>query len=185
LHVVVATSRAGEAIEAVKNELVDVAVLDLYLGPGPTGIDIAVSLRAINPKIGLVFLTSFSDPRMLHSQSDLPAGSIYLTKSKISGVREIVTAILRSKHSPLSIKRDPIEERTLTDNQMQVWRLVSQGMKNSKIAETLDVSESAVEHVIKRIALQLDIELDPTINLRVQLVREFSHRTGQQLPETQ
>ena len=184
LHVVVTTSLAGEAIEAVKNELVDVAVLDLYLGPGPTGIDIAVSLRAINPKIGLVFLTSFSDPRMLHSQSDLPAGCIYLTKSKISGVREIVTAILRSKHSPLSIKRGPIEERTLTDNQMQVWRLVSQGMKNSKIADTLDVSEGAVEHVIKRIAMQLDIALDPTINPRVQLVREFSHRTGQQLPET-
>jgi DNA-binding NarL/FixJ family response regulator len=185
LHVVVATSRAGEAIEAVKNELVDVAVLDLYLGPGPTGIDIAVSLRAINPQIGLIFLTSFSDPRLLESQSELPAGSIYLTKSKISGVREIVTAILRSKHSPLSTKRDQVEDRTLTDNQMQVWRLVSQGMKNSKIAETLGVSESAVEHVIKRIALQLDIELDPTINLRVQLVREFSHRTGQQLPETQ
>ena len=87
LHVVVATSRAGEAIEAVKNQLVDVAVLDLYLGPGPTGIDIAVSLRAINPQIGLVFLTSFSDPRLLDSQSELPAGSIYLTKSKISVVR--------------------------------------------------------------------------------------------------
>ena len=96
-----------------------------------------------------------------------------------------MTAILRSKHAPLSIKRDQVDERTLTDNQMRVWRLVSQGMKNSKIAETLDVSESAVEHVIKRIASQLDIELDPTINLRVQLVREFSHRTGQQLPETQ
>jgi DNA-binding NarL/FixJ family response regulator len=58
-------------------------------------------------------------------------------------------------------------------------------MKNSKIAETLDVSESAVEHVIKRIALQLDIALDPTSNLRVQLVREFSNRSGQQLPEAQ
>jgi len=185
LHVVVSTSLAGEAIEAVKNEIVDVAVLDLYLGPGPTGIDIATSLRALNPKIGLVFLTSFSDPRMLHSQSELPAGSIYLTKSKISGVREIVTAILRSKHSPLSTKRDQIDNRTLTDNQMRVWRLVSQGMKNSKIAETLDVSESAVEHVIKRIALQLDIALDPTSNLRVQLVREFSNRSGQQLPEAQ
>jgi DNA-binding NarL/FixJ family response regulator len=184
LHVVVATSRAGEAIEAVKTELVDVAVLDLYLGPGPTGIDIAASLRAINPKIGLVFLTSFSDPRLLDSQLELPAGSIYLTKSKISGVREIVTAILFCKHSPLSTKLNRIDDRTLTDNQIRVWRLVSQGMKTSKIAEALGVSESAVEHVIKRIALQLDIALDPTINLRVQLVREFSHRTGQPLPET-
>ena len=50
---------AAEALAAQKECDPQVAVLDLDLGIGPTGIDVAIALRSRNPKIGIVFLTTY------------------------------------------------------------------------------------------------------------------------------
>ena len=42
-----AFSGAQPAVDLLKERDIDVAILDLDLGPGPTGIDIAYSLRRI------------------------------------------------------------------------------------------------------------------------------------------
>ena len=39
----------------------EVALIDLDLGPGPNGIDVAAALRKVNPNIGVVMLTTFMD----------------------------------------------------------------------------------------------------------------------------
>ena len=84
VDVVSESSSVGFAIKTARLIRPDVAILDLDLGAGPTGIDLAIGLRMILPKIGIVLLTTFEDPRLLRpSLPDLPAGSIYLTKSKV------------------------------------------------------------------------------------------------------
>ena len=47
---------AAEALAAQEEHAPQVAVLDLDLGIGPTGIDVAIALRSKNPQIGIVFL---------------------------------------------------------------------------------------------------------------------------------
>ena len=61
---------ASEALAAQKDFDPQVAVLDLDLGIGPTGIDVAIALRSNNPKIGIGFLTTYKDPRLI--ESNLP-----------------------------------------------------------------------------------------------------------------
>ncbi|MGA0945803.1 MAG: hypothetical protein ACO3UW_08555, partial [Candidatus Nanopelagicales bacterium] len=62
----------------------DVAVLHLHLGAGPTGIDLAAGMRQRQPSVGLVLLTSFTDPRLLRTSLDtIPAGMLYLVKQSI------------------------------------------------------------------------------------------------------
>ena len=59
-HGIVIAHALGSAREALAlAALPDVAVLDLDLGPGPTGIDLAVALRERAPAIGLVLLVAF------------------------------------------------------------------------------------------------------------------------------
>ena len=56
LNVVAGVSTAKEALDAQKKFEPNVAVCDLDLGVGPTGLDIAEVLRQRNPNIGIVML---------------------------------------------------------------------------------------------------------------------------------
>ena len=49
---------AAAAIQAAQLEEPEIAVLDLDLGEGPTGIDLARTLRRDYPKIGIVMLST-------------------------------------------------------------------------------------------------------------------------------
>ena len=76
---------AAEALAAQKECDPQVAVLDLDLGIGPTGIDVAIALRSRNPKIGIIFLTTYKDPRLIESNlPSLPEGAIYLNKMEMN-----------------------------------------------------------------------------------------------------
>ena len=58
------------------------------------GRDVAQALRRQNPSVGLVFLTSFDDPRLLSANlPQLPGNSQYLTKSAIGDVDQLVKAV--------------------------------------------------------------------------------------------
>ena len=72
---------AFDAIEAQDKHDPQVAILDLDLGVGASGIDVAIALRENNPKIGIVFLTTYKDPRLINSNMpSLPEGAIFLNK---------------------------------------------------------------------------------------------------------
>ena len=58
-------SNAAEARSATKDFGPRVAILDIELGDGPSGIDLAHILRLQFPKIGLIFLTHIPEPRVV------------------------------------------------------------------------------------------------------------------------
>ena len=77
--------KAADAIQAVRKFSIDVAIIDLDLGIGANGIDIAIALRDSNPRIGIIILTSYTDPRVVNPNSpELPKGSKFLTKSLLT-----------------------------------------------------------------------------------------------------
>ena len=175
---------ARVAMEAQAKEKIDVAILDLDLGVGPTGIDIAYALREVDRAIGIVLLTSFSDPRLSPAQGiALPRGTRYLTKSKIDNMAIVLTVVLQAKFSPLEIhvKSSP-ETLAITSQQVAALKLVAGGATNSEIARQLDITEKAVEHLIARLNENLGLDKSSSTNSRVQLVRKFSDLTGGQLP---
>ncbi|NBO09918.1 MAG: response regulator, partial [Actinobacteria bacterium] len=61
VEVGLSTGSAREALEFAKKHAIDAALLDLDLGAGPTGIDVAHALRRHLPHLGLVLLSSFAD----------------------------------------------------------------------------------------------------------------------------
>ena len=175
---------ARVAMEAQAKEKIDVAILDLDLGVGPTGIDIAYALREVDRAIGIVLLTSFSDPRLSPAQGiALPRGTRYLTKSKIDNMAIVLTVVLQAKFSPLEIhvKSSP-ETLAITSQQVAALKLVAGGATNSEIARQLDITEKAVEHLIARLNENLGLDKSSSTNSRVQLVRKFADLTGGQLP---
>lgn len=178
-----AAQTAKEALGALEKKPTDVAVLDIDLGPGPTGIDVGYALRQVNPAIGLIFLTSFTDPRLSKSGNlPLPKGSRYLTKGALKDLKTLGSLILQAKYQPLSTAGAVKVPSTLTPQQIEVLRLIASGATNTEIARQLAISEKAVEHLVGRIAKVLKIKRSAEQNLRVQLVRVYSDLTGKSLP---
>ena len=180
LEVVGAVATAGEAVRAAKEHHPQSALLDLNLGPGPNGIDLAQALRRIDPAIGIVILTTYEDPRLLPVDTDsLPLGRVYVIKDSVTDVQVLVDAVDRSIDgaSRMLITDPPISPQ-LTDAQADVLRLIAEGMSNAEIARRRGVSERTVENTIGRIALRFGLQQSPDSNLRVKLVRAYQALTA-------
>ena len=186
VDVVSESSSVGFAIKTARLIRPDVAILDLDLGAGPTGIDLAIGLRMSLPKIGIVLLTTFEDPRLLRpSLPDLPAGSIYLTKSKVGEIEVLQKAVAKSISNMNSKdaqnatgKNKSTEMPELTDVQIETMRLIAQGLSNASIAKTRNISEKSVEQAISRLAAILNISNSKETNQRVMITNYYHKMTG-------
>lgn len=176
-----ATGSTADAIAGVASHHPHAVLIDMHLGKGPTGLDLARALRRTNPSIGLVFLTSFESPRLLVTgRADLPAGSQYLVKREIESVNQILAAVQESlKRKINSSRRDSGLTASLTERQLEVLRLVAQGKTNLDIAESLHIELKTVEGAVMRIAKNLGIESRQTTNQRVQMARAFLKASGE------
>lgn len=171
---------SSAAIDLAKNKLPNVALIDVHLGRGPSGVDVAHNLRKIDPRIGIVFLTSFEDPRLMAESRPLPDGSQYLLKKNVQDISDILTAIDMSLEG--KNRRAPVNKKfkasNLSDVQLETLRLIAQGMSNSEIARRRSVSEKSVEAIISRLILAFDIKKDVSANQRVHLARNYFESLG-------
>lgn len=176
--------KASDAIQAVKEFLIDVAIIDLDLGPGANGIDIAIALRDTNPGIGIIILTSYTDPRVMNPHSPvLPKGSKFLTKSQLTDFGPLVRTILELKELPLSGHAGKRTEKVeFTANQLTVLQCVAEGLTTKEIASRTGVSEKAIEGTITRLHSMLELSKDSSLNPRVQLARAYFGLSGKKPP---
>ena len=185
VDVVLATDRASEALELARRRPFHAAILDLHLGPGPTGIDLAVALRRLQRRLGLVILTSFDDPRLLGpTLPSAPPGTQYLTKRSVGGIDTLVAALRdavdaagsRAVTAPVPRADSPVQ--ALTDTQIETLRLVARGHSNAEIARLRDVTEGSVEATITRLARALGVEANATRNQRVHMAQVYFRSLG-------
>lgn len=179
-EILAGASSALDALTPFEKSKVDIALLDLDLGKGPNGIDIAYKMRELQPNIGLVLITSFTDHRAAgDSRRSLPIGMRQITKSKINDMNQLVRILLEVKARPLSKTSSGfILKAPLTDKQVEILRLINAGLSNQEIARQLAVTVGAVEKSISRINSTLGLENDSSINSRISLVRYFAKLSG-------
>lgn len=181
VDVVAAVAEATEAVRQGDNLDIKVALLDLHLGKGPTGIDAAYALRRKNPLLGIVFLTSFDDPRLLESNlPELPDRSHYLTKSSVTDVESLIRVLQDASDGRTSINT-PLKNNILnkfSNVQLDTIRLVAQGLSNAEIAKKRFVTERSVEISISRAAKALGIGADAARNQRVHIAKVVFRAIG-------
>ena len=172
---------AADVVSHSVDKGVNVALLDFDLGPGPTGIDLARALREKLPSIGLILLTTYSDPRLkIGGLPSLPKGAAYITKSAISDLNEVTRVIDRVSRNPMTgdgIRNDS-DSTPLTTTQIEILRSVSNGLSTTQIAAERGVSTKAVEQQLTKIYDALDLPRGPDTNQRVHLVRDYLKRSG-------
>lgn len=177
--VVDAVADVAAAIDVARAQEIDVAVLDLDLGNGPTGIDLAYGLRKIQRDVGIVILTSFSDPRLLTSSlREPPPGGVYVVKQSLTDIGLLSAAVDGCRNAATSDLEHV--DVPLTTPQIETLRLLAYGLSNAEIARVRVVAEKSVEQSIARSAKRLGIDGQGTTNQRVALAREYFRLTGAQ-----
>lgn len=160
----------------------EVALLDLDLGTGPTGLDLAQELRRRLPAIGIVLLTSYRDPRMAgRDLPPLPIGGVYLCKDEIEDLESVIGIIAMVRHLPLARRPEhgiAAQANALTDMQVDVLTALASGATTAQIAKDRGVSEGAIEKTIARICERLELPREQNVNQRVQLVHAFNQMRG-------
>ena len=186
LDVVAEAAAVSNAMKYAELLKPDAAVLDLDLGSGPNGIDLAYGIRKLNSKIGIVILTTFEDTRLLKMNiPEPPIGAVYLVKKNVGEVdileKSIQQSIMNiSDKDQKSYKKNTgnKSKNSISNIQMETLRLVAKGLSNSEIARLRNISEKSVEQTISRLAKQLNIINNPLTNQRVQLTKLFYRLSG-------
>jgi DNA-binding NarL/FixJ family response regulator len=170
---------ASDARRIFRNADHDALVIDVSLGLGSNGFDLADALRRVSPHVAIVFLTNLPDPRFADRGPDeLPEGIVYLRKSSLGNIDVLITALdtaLRGQETTgFRHDRDPQRPLgSLTRKQLAVLGLAAAGMSNAQIAQARGVSVKAIEDTISRAAQALDIDSASEGNLRVAAVRRY------------
>jgi DNA-binding NarL/FixJ family response regulator len=182
------TGQVGTVVDAMdeaRTSRPDVVLLDLDLGAGPTGIDAAYGLRGLLPDVGIVVLSSYADARVMGRRArPLPPGALFVSKRDLSDVQVLEDAIRGSLQTdaPVVGPRGGVD---FTDSQLELMRLVANGLSNDEIARRLWLTEPSVRRSITRLLRKLNIESSDTRNARVQLTRAYNELAGQVVRDEQ
>jgi DNA-binding NarL/FixJ family response regulator len=170
-------SSAAQAMKIAHETRPQLAIIDLDLGEGPTGIDLAHGLRRLIPGLPIVMLKSYSDPSHAGLSRALPAGIPYVVKSEASTTAAIASAIELAK-SGATPHRQMRDEVSLSAGQWETFRLVAAGYSNPEIARRRHLTDDAVNKSVTRLIATLGLDASKEENVRVLLAREYFRLTG-------
>lgn len=165
LTVVGEAANGMEAVTQALKLLPDVVLMDVKM-PGISGIEATRRIRAAKPGIQILMLTvSDKDEDLLNA---LRAGARgYLLKNAEAG--EVLTAIHRVYKGeailPPSMAARVLDElvaptgkrEALSGREIEVIRLLAQGLSNKEIAKALSISENTVKTHVRHIFSKLDL----------------------------
>ncbi len=162
----------------------DAVVLDVDLGPGVNGFDLADAFRTQVPHLAILFLSNLPDARFAgRNPASLPADAGYVRKDQLSDSKALVTAldaVLRgSGRDTPRHDQDPTRPMAdLSRTQIGVLRMVALGLSNQQIAVERGTTVKAVHNVITRAMLLIGAENSDEGNARVVAAREFIRAAG-------
>ena len=173
-------------MSAVTRHEPDAVLTDIRMPPTHTseGIQAAKKIRSEHPGIGVLVLSQYSEEEYAYDLlKDGAEGLGYLLKERIGDVDELVRALHAvakggSVLDPrvvegLISRKQKVENSPLarlTEREKEVLENMAQGKNNASIAESLFLSERAVEKHINSLFHKLNLSEEPAIHRRVMAV---------------
>ena len=171
------------ARSAIRDFDPDGILMDISLGDGPSGLDLARVLAVQRPDIAIIFLTKHPDPRTAGiNESDLPAGCGFLRKDRVRDtdyLLESIESVMADRPRDVRHDMDPSKPlAALSAKHIEVLRMMATGYTNEHIARVKGVAVSTVERWTAEIFKELGIGSKGAMNPRVEAVRQFIAAAG-------
>ncbi|MFL1376590.1 MULTISPECIES: response regulator transcription factor [unclassified Nocardiopsis] len=187
IDLVASVAALPDLLAAVDRHAPDVVLTDVRMPPdaGDEGIAAAERLARTHPGLGVVVLSQYMEPEWaLRLFSPGAAGRAYLLKERVGDLRQLRDAIAAvvaggTVLDPLVVEalvrartaREASPLSRLTARENEVLGLVARGLSNAAIADTLVLTERAVEKHITSVLAKLDLDPEDTaVHRRVRAV---------------
>jgi len=183
---VAAASDVVSAREEIRDFDPDGLIIDISLGPGPTGVDLAYAVRKERSDIAILFLTRHPDLRTAGVSADqIPPNCGFVRKDRVTDKGYLVQAIEKVlTDADRDVRHDDDPSRplgNLSEKQLTFLRLMALGYTNDAMAKESGLAVSSVERWVVGIFRDMGIESRGDVNPRVEAVRRYVAVAG--IPE--
>jgi len=169
MEVVGESGSAQQARSQIRALHPDVAVLDARL-PDGSGIEVCRDIRAADPSVTGLILTSYDDEDALLAAVVAGAAGFILKQISgsglVDGIRQVASG--RSLLDPASVARvlerirgeDPARRRleVLSPQERRVLALVTEGLTNRQIGQRLNLAEKTIKNYVSSVLSKLGLE---------------------------
>ncbi len=167
MNIVGQAASGEEALRLARDLLPDVVLLDIAM-PGWDGLATAAKITTACPATKIVMLTVVEDEDKLLAAFKAGARGYVL---KGVSARELAGVVRATAHGEVYVSpslaagmlmaltrgrpADPLEE--LTERELEILKLVGQGLTNRRIGDHLHLSEKTIKHYITNILQKLQV----------------------------
>ena len=170
IEVIHQAGNGREAFECCQIEVPDVVLMDIRM-PVSTGIEGTKLIKEAYPEVKIVMVTTFQDTEYIVEAMQYGASGYLLKDSSYEAIYDGIKValsgkvvmdatvseklVMQPKAPASSIEKKDISSFGLTDREIELIRLVSQGLNNKEISEALFLSEGTVKNNISTILSKL------------------------------
>ncbi len=174
IEVLAEAATGVEAVELVRRFQPDVVLLDLVM-PEMDGIEATPKILDESPRSQVIILTSFGEEDKVfpairagaqgYLLKDIaPNDLVQAVRAAYLGQVQLHPDVARKLMSAVAAKKEPPEIRAptsleaLTERELEVLRLIAEGLNNREIAEKLVISDKTVKTHVSSILSKLHLE---------------------------
>jgi len=160
------TSKNGkEALDIYKNHEIDLVLQDIRL-KDENGIDIASKLLEYDREAKIILLTTFKDEEYINKAIKVGVKG-YILKDNIDSLFQSIQTVMAGNMvldsevikdiKLLDQAKKSIEDFDITERELDVIKLLAEGMNNKEISQSLYLSEGTVRNYISNLLDKLDL----------------------------
>lgn len=161
MEVVASAATGRRAIELFREARPDITVMDITMTPEMTGIEAIAAIRREFPNARIVVLSASQGDDTIYRALQAGAAT-YLLKDTLG---DNLVPIIREVHAgggpiPPEVGRklaDRVLQIGLTAREIEVLRLIAEGLRNKEIAASLTISVQTAEFHVKNILAKLGV----------------------------
>jgi len=177
MQVVAEASNGQEALELFREHLPDITLMDLKM-PVMGGVQSIQAIRTQFVLAKVIVLSTYEGDEDIHRALEAGAAT-YLLKDTLSKdlVRAIRAVFAGERPLPASVAQrlaDRVLQPTVTARELDVLRLISQGLRNKEIAARLGIGEETVQGHVRNILSKFGLH-DRTEAVAVAVRRGIVH----------
>lgn len=158
MAVVGEAANGEEAVRLARELRPDVVIMDLMM-PVLSGAEATKAIRAENPSVRIVILTSFGQSADLAAAVRNGASATILKGTDPQELTAAIRAVFRGRRvipkDVLDLVDEDAEIASLTDRQTEILEAVTRGLSNPEIARMFGISETCVKKHVQAVCQKL------------------------------
>lgn len=134
---------------------VDLVLMDVVMKDGSNGLDAAARIKKSYPKTRVIIVTSQPDALFLKRAREIGVDSFWYKEVQSLSMLDLMDRTMAGEHifpdSPPVVRIGFAKSTEFTDRELEILRLLSEGMTDKEIAETVSLSITTVRYHVKNL----------------------------------